>query len=469
MVLLSFLFFLLLFVAVGAASVLRGKGTNEDYLLAGQSVKPWLVALSAVATCNSGYMFVGQIAYTFEVGLASIWLMIGWLIGDLLASLAIYRPLREVAEEQNVMSFGGILAKWRGTDFTRLRMLVGIVTVLFLGTYAAAQLKAGSTALHVIFDWDMSWGAIIGFVIVVIYCFAGGIRASIWTDAAQSIVMIGAMFILLGSAVMEAGGMGSLIEKLDAVSPTYLELAPELELGTTVGLPLYIAGWFFAGFGTAGQPHITIRYMTLDDPSKIRRVRVLYYTWYTIFYVGSISVGLVARVLVPDADPELAMATLAQSVLPEILVGVILAGLFAATMSTADSQILSSSAALTRDIMPNRPETTTMTKGATLLVALIALGIALFAGSTVFNLVLVAWSALGAAFAPLLFLYAFGRKVTEATAIAMVLAGVSVTVLWRALGWGDYIYEICPGMLAGFAVAFAARSFPSSPAPVGER
>lgn len=455
MIIYSFIFFLLAFVGIGAASVLRSRGTNQDYLLAGHSVKPWLVALSAVATNNSGYMFVGQIGYTYEVGLSSIWLMVGWIAGDLVASLIIYRRLRLVTEKREVLSFGGLLSRWHGTDYGRLRLLVGIITVVFLGTYAAAQLKAGSKALHVLFGWDYSTGAIIGFAIVVIYCMAGGIRASIWTDAAQSIVMIFAMAMLLWVTVGEAGGPSELVERLDGVSETYLSLVPpDLPIGGNLGPILFVAGWFFAGLAVAGQPHIVIRYMTLDEPKHLGRVRMYYYSWYILFYICSIGVGLTARLLLPNADafdPELALPTLASSYLPEILVGVVLAGLFAATMSTADSQILSCSAALTRDILPKTYDTSLVTKGGTLLVASGALAIALLGGSNVFSLVLIAWSVLGAAFAPMLFVYASGRRIGEPVAVLMVVLAVGVTVLWREFGWSDYIYEVAPGILVGLA------------------
>ena len=457
MIVYSFVFFLLAFVAIGAASVAKSKGTNEDYLLAGHSVKPWLVALSAVATNNSGYMFVGQIGYTYEVGLSSIWLMIGWVLGDLVASLVIYRRLRIVTEKRNVLSFGGLLSRWHeGTSYTRLRLLVGIVTVVFLGTYAAAQLKAGSKALHVLFGWDYSTGAVIGFAIVAIYCLAGGIRASIWTDAAQSIVMIFAMAMLLWVTVGVAGGPSALVTRLESVSDTYWSLIPpDLALGDGVGFPLFVMGWMFAGFAVAGQPHIVIRYMTLDEPKHLTRVRIYYYAWYVAFYLCAIGVGMAARLLLPDVDsfdPELALPMLAADHLPDILVGVVLAGLFAATMSTADSQILSCSAALTRDILPKRYDTSLVTKGGTLLVASGALVFALFGGSNVFSLVLIAWSVLGAAFAPMLFLYAFGRHIGEAVAVLMVVVGVGVTILFRELALSIYVYEVLPGMLAGFSV-----------------
>src|SRR5690606_5150142 len=127
-------------------------------------------ALSAVATNNSGYTFVGQIGYTYEVGLSSIWLMLGWITWDFVASMVVFRKLRDTTEKRSVLSFGGLLARWHGTDYRRLRFVVSAITLVFLGTYAAAQLRAGSKALHVLFGWDYSMGAIIGCAIVVGYC-----------------------------------------------------------------------------------------------------------------------------------------------------------------------------------------------------------------------------------------------------------------------------------------------------------
>ena len=175
----SFLFFLLLFVLIGVSSTLKSKKSNSDYLLAGYDVPPWLAALSAIATNSSGYMFIGMIGYTYTSGLQSIWLMVGLVSGDLIMSFFIHKKLRQVTESKNLLSFGGILSRWQhGTDFRKLRRVVGIVTIVFLGVYAAAQFKAGGKALHVLFDWDYSTGAIIGSIIVFLYCLAGGIRAS---------------------------------------------------------------------------------------------------------------------------------------------------------------------------------------------------------------------------------------------------------------------------------------------------
>ncbi|HAG91926.1 MAG TPA: sodium/proline symporter [Bdellovibrionales bacterium] len=469
MIILSFAFFLILFVAIGLLSALKSKSTNKDYLVAGRSVKPWLAALSAVSTNNSGYMFIGQIGFTFVQGLSSIWLMIGWVTGDLIMSFIVHKKFREVSEKRGSLSFGGLVANWWGEPNKRVRILIGLITILFLGAYAAAQLKAGGKALNVLFGWDDSAGVILGTVMVVAYCFAGGIRASIWTDAAQSFVMIGAMSTLFVYALAEMGGVSSFIDQLYQVSDTYMNVFPTgLSAGPIAGPALFVFGWLFAGFGIVGQPHIMIRMMTLDDPKSLTRFRSYYYFWYIAFYIAAIGVGLCSRLILGDVggfDPELALPRLSQELLPDLLVGMMLAGIFAATMSTADSQILSCSAALTRDIFSSKPSNI-VTKIGTVSVAVVALVIALFGSQNVFQLVLMSWSILGAAFAPILVIYAFGFKIYEKTLFAMILGSIGMVLIWRALGYSSAIYEIAPGILTGIGIYFVSRFFSGQGAKV---
>ncbi len=459
MVVYSFIFFLLLFVLIGVSSSFKSKGNNDDYLLAGSSIPPWLAALSAIATNNSGYMFIGMIGYTYMSGLQSIWLMIGWIFGDYVMGSFVHKRLREVTEKENILSFGGLIAKWQsGSDFRKLRMLVGVITFVFLGVYAAAQFKAGSKALHVLFGWDYSTGAIIGAIIVFLYCLSGGIRASIWTDAAQSFVMIIAMSMLFYIGISEMGGISGYIAKLDAVAPGYLSVTPTgLDISGPTGVFLFILGWVFGGFGVIGQPHIMVRFMTVDDSKNINRTRAYYYLWYIAFYAATIGVGLTARLILPEVanfDAELALPLMSQKILPEILIGVVLAGIFSATMSTADSQVLSCSAAFTRDIAPSKSSSIIVTKLATAGVTIMALLIALFGSKNVFELVLMSWSILSAAFGPILFLLAINKKVSETTGIVMVVSGVLATVGWKYAGLGGTIYEVAPGIVMGLIAYF---------------
>lgn len=451
----SFVFFLLIFAVIGGLSSLRRKSTTEDYLVAGRNIPPWLAGLSAVATNNSGYMFIGMIGLTYSTGLSSIWLMIGWIVGDLAASLLIMKKVRIATELHDVHSFGGLLAQWHHTDYNLLRRVSGILTVLFLGAYAAAQFTAGSKALHVLFGWDLSTGAIIGAALVLLYSYSGGIRASIWTDAAQSFVMLASMLMLMWVAAGSIGTPAHIWSALVHVAPGYMSWFP----GTSwLGAVLFVAGWMFAGFGVAGQPHIVIRYMTLDHPDNMNRFRLYYYAWFIAFYSATITVGLLARLLLPGMesfDAELALPMISQRLLPGVLVGLMLAGLFAATMSTADSLILSCSAALTRDLLPEHKSGYRVTKLATAVVVLVSLVLSLSGNKSVFALVLIAWGLLAAAFVPLLTVYALGKQPSEKMALAMMGAGVTAFLLWRELGLSHITYEVMPAMLVGLAIFFA--------------
>lgn len=451
----SFLICLAFFLGVGLWSARKSRGTINDYYLASSSVPPWLVGLSAVATNNSGYMFIGVIGFTYAVGLPAIWLMVGWIVGDFIASLYVHRHLREATARTGEVTFGGVLSNWNGQDFVWLRRLAGLITVAFLGAYSAAQLSAGGKALHVLFNWPVETGAVLGTVLLVAYCMAGGIRASIWTDAAQSIVMIVAMAILLWVGVQEQGGWSATLHSLSTI-PDFLNWFPaDLPLGVPVGAVLMIVGWLFAGLSVAGQPHVMVRFMALNDVSHLTRVRVYYYLWFTAFYAMATGVGLLARLHLPDAgtfDAELALPMMAIDLLPAIAVGLILAGVFAATMSTADSLVLSCSAALTHDLVPHRFETPLMVKLGTLGIAVLALLIAVSGTQSVFALVITAWSVLASAFVPLLLVFSLGERPGERTCITMMAVGVTISLLWRQTGLHGHFYEGMFGIVAGLLV-----------------
>ena len=131
-------------------------------------------------------MFIGQIGFTYVYGLQSVWLMFGLIFGDFISSLFVHKNLRKKSLDLKVISFANLVSQWHGKNYKYVQLFGGLIILIFLSTYAAAQLNAGSKSMHVIFGLDYRLGAIIGGVIVLLYCFSGGIRASIWTDAAQS-------------------------------------------------------------------------------------------------------------------------------------------------------------------------------------------------------------------------------------------------------------------------------------------
>lgn len=457
MTMIVFLFCLAAFVAIGLASVRKAKASKQDYYLASRSVRPAMAGLSAVATNNSGYMFIGVIGFTYTTGLAAIWLMVGWILGDFLASLFIHRRLREVTERSGQVSFGAVIAKWSGQDFEIWRKIAAVIAVVFLGAYAAAQIAAGGKALQGVLGWSPQTGALISAALILAYSAFGGIRASIWTDAAQSIVMIFAMSLLLIVAVVERGGLDATYLEMAAL-PGFLNLFPDdLLFPGLLGMALFVLGWMFAGLSVIGQPHVMVRFMALKNPEDMAAARGWYYGYFTLFYLLATGVGLMSRLYLPDLgalDPELALPTMAVELLPAALVGVILAGIFAATMSTADSLVLACSAAITSDLAGDKVQKAWVMKLVTAAVTLLALGFALSGSRSVFSLVILAWSTLACAFGPLMIIQALGRRLTEPYAIALMLGGVAIAFLWRMQGWHEQVYEGLPGILIPTLIAF---------------
>ncbi len=451
-----------LFVAIGISSFFKSQDTKEDYYLASASISPSLVGLSAVATNNSGYMFIGIIGYTYATGLASIWLMLGWIAGDFLASILVHARLRKATEATAEVSYAGILSHWYGQRHKVLQRTIALISLLFLLAYASAQLVAGSKALHVLFDWPMWAGAVLGSIMVVLYCFAGGIRASIWTDAAQSVVMIFSMGFLLVTAISSLGGVSNAIDQMSAIEGFMDWFPKDLALPGLAGGILFAISWMFAGLSVIGQPHVMVRFMALNDASKMRQARLWYYSWYLIFYSMATGIGLLSRIYLLDTgtfDAELALPTMAMQLLSPAFVGLILAGIFAATMSTADSLILSCSAALTHDLLPHKIENTHLLKAGTVFITIAALIWALVNSQSVFSLVIMAWSSLASAFAPLLIVLCLGKEPSQNRSLFAVFIGLGVSLLWRYIGWNNTIYEGMIGIIAGLSVFYIPVTF----------
>ena len=202
--------------------------------------------------------------------------MVGWVGGDWLAWLVVHKKLRERSAAASVDTIPSFLAlDEHGQRSKLLALIAGLITVVFLGTYAGAQLSAGSKALHVMFGWPHETGAILGAAVIILYCFSGGIRASIWTDTVQAIVMLISMLLLSFVALEELGGFEALWSRLRAIDPKLVQIIPEMRFGFVP----YLLGWFGAGLGVVGQPHVMIRAMAIRDPGGIKKARPTYVWW----------------------------------------------------------------------------------------------------------------------------------------------------------------------------------------------
>ncbi|MEJ6562362.1 MAG: sodium/proline symporter, partial [Euryarchaeota archaeon] len=460
MILLSFLLFMIFFAGVGLASMRVKEDTTDDYLVAGRGMHPALAALSAVSTWNSGYMFIGFIGFIYLQGYSAIWIALVSTFGQLVAWIWLYKYIQKEGEARGIRSLSSLVSSTTGSPEAKV---AAVLSVIFLSIYAAAQLTAGGIALETMLKWSPTIGILIGFVLVVAYCYAGGIRASIWTDAAQSCVMIVGSTILCVVALKAAGGFSGMHNQLADVSPAMVNVFPS---GLMFGASLWIAAFFLGGLGVAGQPQVVSRVMTLKDDKARKEAMAWFFVWQTPFIVLMFLIGLACRVLLPELGADGAqtgLPKLAMSELSPFLGGLILASIFAATMSTADSQVLACTAAITDDVRPEWSQDHKTTKKVTLAVAVFATVISLIGqqfpgfGDSVFSLVVLAVYGLGGIFVPLILVRMSGYEPDTNHSIMMMMAAMTSVVVWTILGYGgaEGIFPSVPGVGAAFATHFA--------------
>lgn len=459
MMIFSFLFFLFLITAVGIYASRKSRGTTTDYIVASRSVGPVAVALSAIATAQSGFMFIGMIGFAYVYGISVIWLPICWVTGELIAWLFGYEKLREKTAEMDVSTLPSFISY--GDQKSRInQILAGLLIIIFLCVYAAAQLTAGSKALSVLLGWSNNTGIILGAVVVLLYALTGGIRAAIWADVCHSVVMFVSMIGLMLCAVYWSGGVGELFAQLDSIDPALVGLLPS---NLQFGFALFLAAWICTGVGVLGQPHVVVRPMSIDSADNIKKSRWIYLMYYLLFAFSAVFAGLAIRVLMPElinADPEMGFPLLAEKMLPAFLVGLILAAIFAATISTADSQVLTCSAAITQDIVVKWQDKIRFSQLATLSVMVVAVLVAVFASSNVFVLAIRAYSALGAVLAPLVLLKCYGVYVGSKTTTAMMIGSFITIVVWAdVLYLNSSVNEILPGFIVSITIFAIGRLF----------
>ena len=459
----SFLLFMCAFAGIGLASMLVKEDTTDDYLVAGRGMNPALAALSAVSTWNSGYMFIGFIGFTYTMGYSIIWIGLGSMIGQIVAWIWLYKFIQQSAKERDVRSLSSLVSNVTGSPEAKL---AAVLSVLFLAVYAAAQLTSGGKALYVMLGWSEVIGILIGFVLVVAYCYAGGIRASIWTDAAQSSVMIIGSSLLCYVAMQEVGGISGLHEGLESQNANLTSMVPA---DLNFGVSLWIFAFFLGGLSVAGQPQVVTRVMTLATDQDRKTAMLWFFAWQTPFLLIMVIIGLASRVVFTgaDFDPELGLPMLAMETLGPFWVGLILASIFAATMSTADSQVLACTAAFTDDVMPQISQDHKKTKIVTLVIAAFATAISIFGlyvpgGDSVFALVVLAVYGLGSIFVPILIIRWAGYEPDTNHTMAMMLAALFTVILWSVSGFGDDIFPSVPGMGAAFITHFVMNQLRSS-------
>jgi sodium/proline symporter len=429
-------------------------------------------ALSAQASDMSGWLLLGLPGAIYAAGLGEAWIGIGLLIGTYLNWRFVASRLRTYTERAGNSVTLSAYFENRFEDRTRmLRLVSALVTIVFFAIYVSSGLVAGGLLFELVFDIEMATAITISAVVIVLYTLLGGFLAVSYTDAFQGLLMVGALIIVPLVAIRADGGFGAMNDTVRAESASLLDLfgSAQLEGGEwtaagALGVVAIVSGLAW-GLGYFGQPHILARFMGIRDAAMVPVARRIGVTWVAICLLGAVLVGIAGIAFFPEPldNPETVFLGLITETITPWIGGILLTAVLAAVMSTADSQLLVTSSALTEDIYRaflhrDAPDRLLLWvgRGTTVAVAVVATYMAL-RGGTVLDLVAYAWAGFGAAFGPVIILSLYWRRMTGAGALAGMITGAATVVLWRNVVGGD-LYEIVPGfVVATIAIVVFSR------------
>jgi sodium/proline symporter len=429
----------------------------------------------------SGWLLLGLPGYAYLAGLESSWLVLGLLAGTWLNWRFTASRLRVATEAYgDALTLPEYLQRRFADPHGLLRLLGAAVVLLFFTFYTASGLVAGGKLFETVFGLPYTWAVAAGAGAVLAYTFIGGFLAVSWTDAFQGMLMLVALVLVALFGVAAIGGLDGLGAGLAAQNPALLNpFSDAAGAPLTVIAVLSLLGW---GLGYFGQPHILARFMAVRSSAELDASRRIAVAWVTIALGAAMLVGLTgAAWLAPPlegADVEKIFMAMAAALLHPVVAGICLAGILAAVMSTADSQLLVASSAVSEDLYrdllrPNAQpgELLWIGRFAVILIAIGAFLLALDPDSKVLDLVAYAWAGFGASFGPTILASLYWRRMSLAGAYAGILVGGITVVAWRALSGGLFdLYEIVPGVvLSALAVAVFGRIGPPAPLPASWR
>jgi sodium/proline symporter len=459
-ILAGFIGYLLVVVAVGFATFPFNK-TLADFLLAGRRLGAWVVAISERASGESAWLLIGLPGLALATGFSAIWSAIGCGIGILTSWMLVARRLRVQTERLGALTLPDYFEARFGDRSHLLRIVSMVVIVFFFTFYVSAQFLAAGKVLHATFGLEPIHGMLIGAAIIIFYTIMGGFLAVAWTDLVQGLLMVGAMLLLPLAAWTELGGVSGVTSRIAAVDPNLL-----LVTGGQTGRPLImglVVGSLGIGLGYVGQPHLLTRYMAIRHPRDLRKGALIAMSWVVVAFWGAVLVGIAGLAYFGIgglADTEHVMPQVASLFLPAGIAGVVISAAIAAMMSTADSQLLVATSALSEDIyhqLMNREASqkrlVAISRIGTVVIGIIAFALALRAEEKVYWFVLYAWAGLGAAFGPTMVMSLWWKRTTKWGAFAGMVVGSAVAVIWHNVPvLKDLIYELVPA----FALAFVA-------------
>ena len=452
----------------------RRNNTVDDFYLGGRKLGPFVTAMSAEASDMSSWLLMGLPGLAYLTGIADAgWTAIGLIIGTYLNWLIVAKRIRRYTHVCNAITLPDFFHN-RFRDKSNLLLLISaVIIVIFFIPYTASGFAACGKLFSSLFGIDYLPARIVSAIVIVGYTATGGFLAASTTAFLQSIIMSIALLIVLGYGVMTAGGMGAVMENAQAL-PGYLSMTLTHNVETGEAAPyglLSIVTMLAWGLGYFGMPHVLLRFMAIEDDRKLSLSRRVASIWVVIslavaVFIGVVGLSMSKAGVIPTltgSDSETIIVRIADVLsqhgfLFAIVAGLILAGILASTMSTADSQLLAASSAVSQNILYGVFHLNIFGKASMIAARLTLVGIAVIAvflardpSSSVFQIVSFAWAGFGAAFGPIVLFSLFWRRANRWGALAGMLSGGAMVFIWKylvkPLGGVWNVYELLPAFI----------------------
>ncbi len=473
-------------IVIGVGYYFYHRSTNlSDYILGGRSLNPYVTALSAQASDMSGWLLMGLPGSIYVAGMGQVWIGIGLAIGSYLAWLFIAKRLRIYSEKaKNSLTLSEYFENRFHDDTGALRTVSAVIILVFFTIYVASGFVGAGNVFRMIFpDFTYTAAMIIGAVVLIVYTFLGGFRAVCWTDLLQAILMIFAIVLVPLAAVNELGGWDSTADILDDMMSTgrapdhFTSLLYSGGTGIAAATVISCLAW---GLGYFGMPHIIVRYTAIKNPADLKISRRVATVWVVICLAAACAMAIIGRAYISDSgtaldNPENIFIVLADSMFPAALAAIIYAALLAAIMSTADSQLLVASGAVSNDLYTHifkkkadDRKLMWVARGVVIVIAVIAALLALDKDGAIMDLVSYAWAGFGAAFGPAVILSLYWKKTNAKGVMWGMATGFATVIIWNTffiaggiiaggdwLIWDSQLYELVPGFVLSFIVTVA--------------
>ena len=465
--LLALIFYFAVMIGVGVAFFIKSKSkSDKDYFLGGRQMGPWVTAMSAQASDMSAWLLMGLPGSVLAFGLGQAWIGIGLAIGTVANWVLVARRLRKFSAAANdAITLPQYLSNRFVSKSPVLQVICAVVFLACFTVYVASAFVAGGKVLTDLFPQiDPTLALVIFAAILIVYTFLGGFKAVCWTDFFQGLLMLGAVLIV-PLIILATGDVDvSLLDKVVVSADTEYSFVGNLFSASFVDIVNGLA-W---GFGYFGMPHILVRFMAIKKASMVKTSAIVASVWVVLSLGAVVVIATLGRMIIIDGaslgeallmegKQDMIFVQLSRNLFPAFISGLLLSAIIAASMSTADSQLLVASASFTSDIYKpmirknaSEKETLWVARGVVVIIAVVAFFIAnskAEGAQSIMNLVSNAWAGFGSAFGPVVLLSLFWRRFTYKGAIAGIVGGALTDVLWLAFASGTGIYEMIPGVI----------------------